>query len=105
MLADEGQGVSEQIERDGETAARRTHHRFMMLERVAMLVEDRHMILGPEPGRYFLGLDGRSSTRLWVLRGSDVSRLITTSATSSDEVFQSAPLVSSPEKPVATEPG
>src|SRR5262245_35151492 len=97
MLADERHRVGEQIERDGEAAARRSHHRLVNLQRVAVLLERRFHLRG--------GFDGRSSTRLARLREFSRSRSRTTSATSSAEIFQSAPFCSSPVKPVATEPG
>src|SRR3954470_3882422 len=50
VLADERQRIGEQIERDSQSAARRTHHRLMVLERVAMLLEWRFHLRG--------GLDG-----------------------------------------------
>ena len=42
VLADQRERVGEQIERDGEPPARRAHHRFVVLERVVVLVEDGH---------------------------------------------------------------
>ena len=102
VLADQGERVGQQVERDREPPAHGAHHGFVVLECGAMFGENRH-----RPGSaYFRGFDGRSSTRLGRLRGSCRSRLTTRSATSSGAIFQSAPLVSSPlEKPVATEPG
>ena len=98
VLSHERERIGQQIERDGETSARRPHHRFVALERVAVLVEDGCF--------HFLGFDGRSSTRLGRLRGSCCSRLTTTSATSSGAIFQSAPFEGSPPpNPVATDPG
>ena len=61
MLPDERERVGEQIERDGQTAARRAHHRLVVFERVAMLVEDGHVL---ERAYFFGGFDGRSSMRL-----------------------------------------
>src|SRR5207245_2333479 len=45
VLPDECQRIRQEIERDGEPPAGGPHHRFVMLERVAMLVEDRHYLL------------------------------------------------------------
>jgi len=42
VLPDEGQGISQEIESHGEPPTRRTHHRFVMLECVAMFIEYRH---------------------------------------------------------------
>ena len=42
VLADQRERIGQQIERDGEPAARRPHHRLVVFERVAVLVEDRH---------------------------------------------------------------
>src|SRR5262249_11374453 len=105
VLADERHRVGDEVERDGEAAPRRTHHRFVALERLLMLVEDRHGFHSTEL-RYLAGFDGRSSTRLGRLRGSCRNRLTTTSATSSGVIFHSAPFAASPlEKAVATDPG
>src|SRR5437660_1153843 len=43
VLADEGQRIGEEIERDGEPSARGAHHRLVCFQRVAMLVENRHV--------------------------------------------------------------
>jgi len=40
VLADERQRVGEEIHRDGQAAPGAAHHGFVLLERVAMLVED-----------------------------------------------------------------
>src|SRR5262249_22967720 len=45
MLADEGERIGEQIERHRETAAGVSLHRLVLLERLAVLVEDRHAAL------------------------------------------------------------
>jgi len=42
VLSDERQGISQEIEGHREPSTRRTHHRFVMLECVAMFVEYRH---------------------------------------------------------------
>ena len=42
VLSDERQGISQEIEGHGEPATRRTHHRFVTFECVAMFVEYRH---------------------------------------------------------------
>ena len=42
VLADQGERVGEQIERDGEAAAGRAHHRFMVFKRVVVFFENRH---------------------------------------------------------------
>jgi hypothetical protein len=39
VLADERERIGEQVERDRQTAANRAHHRFVTLERVAVLLE------------------------------------------------------------------
>src|SRR5262245_10819579 len=102
VLPDERERIGEQIERHGEAAARGPHHRLVMLERVAMLVEGRTHWRRHLRG----GFAGRSSTRLARLRELRRSRSTTTSATSSADAFQSAPFCSSPlANPVATDPG
>src|SRR5262245_51875394 len=40
VLADERQRIGEEIERDGQAAARGAHHRLVQLEGVAVLLED-----------------------------------------------------------------
>src|SRR5204863_2115990 len=109
VLAHERERIGEQIERDRQAPTRGPHHRFVTLERVAVLIEYRHSCLGPAiAGPYGLrGLEGRSSTRLGKLRRSWRRRLRTTSATSSGAIFQSAPMDWSPPRPkaVATDPG
>ena len=63
VLADQRERVGEQIHRDGEPAARGAHHRLVVFERVAVLVERTYVTrrLG-----YFRGF-GRSRAR----RGSE----------------------------------
>jgi hypothetical protein len=43
VLPDKRQGISQEIESHGEPPTRQTHHRFVMLECVAMFVEYRHI--------------------------------------------------------------
>ncbi len=42
VLADQRERIGQQVQRDGKAPAGRPHHRFVVLERVAVLVEDRH---------------------------------------------------------------
>jgi hypothetical protein len=51
VLPDQRQGISQEIEGHGEPSTRRTHHRFVMLECVAMFVEYRHKIARLKPSR------------------------------------------------------
>ena len=46
VLADERQGISQKIEGHGEPPTRRTHHRLVTLECLAMSIEYRHRSLG-----------------------------------------------------------
>ena len=91
VLADQRQRVGEQIERDRQPAARAAHHRFVVLERVAVLVEDRHSRLTSSAASTAAARRGSAGCAAgWR------SRLTTTSATSSGAIFQSAPFDSSP---------
>src|ERR1700687_1398850 len=40
VLTDERERVGQQVERDGQSSARASHHGLMMFQRIAMLVED-----------------------------------------------------------------
>ena len=57
VLADQRERIGQQIERDRQTPARSAHHRFVVLERVAVLLEDRHSLgADPSSARFFGGL-------------------------------------------------
>ena len=101
VLADHRERVGQQIERHREAAARGSHHRLVHLERVAVLVEGRHV---PSPS--FGGCAGRISTRLGRLRDGWRADPTTTCATSSGASFQSSFAYERPPlNSVRTEPG
>lgn len=78
VLADEDEGVSEHVERDGEFAARRPHHEFVSFKFVAAVVKAGHsattLSLAYRSQRRWrleeLSSEGSACVRRWSRRGA-----------------------------------
>ena len=65
VLADEHKRVGQKVERDGQAAAVRTHHRFVVFQFFAMLVKSRH--------ECFLGCCAKISAKAARLRNETIA--------------------------------